>query len=117
MLNHLIKITVPSTSNVSNPDQALATKWVDAALTMLATLFGGATALPGVGSYMADNGQLIKENVTVVYSYTNDDGMRNSRNKVIEFALNMGKAMGQECIMVEIDNVATLINTRAAQVA
>jgi hypothetical protein len=102
-LSKKVAIYVPSTINVS--EHIDNSKYVEHALFLLSSLFGGATSTNNVGGYVAQNGELITENVTVVYAYCSDSSY-NEENllKIKEFCEFLKIKMGQECIGIEANN-------------
>jgi len=115
MLNRRIAVYIPSTvkGNVPAP-VALVEKWVKAAKVKLATLFGGFTATPGQGGWFSPEHGLIEEAVTIVASFTDDDGIRKHSEAVREFALLVAVAMEQEAVSVQIDNGLEFISPTPA---
>lgn len=102
-LKHRVAVYVPSTTNVNvRLDERTALEWENSALTLLSTLFGGATAMPVRGGWVTNEGTLVTENVTIVYAFVNDL-TTDSLLKVREFVLRMKVALGQEAVAVEID--------------
>lgn len=97
-----VKIYVPSTVNV---DQATdTTAWVDKALSFLSVEFGGSTASKALGAWVATNGQLIKENVTLVVAFANSSQLESSIERVYDFCLQMKSELSQEAIALEVNN-------------
>jgi hypothetical protein len=68
-LSKRVAITVPSTVNVDQSGGSLQKEWVDRVLEKLSGLFGGATAIPGVGAWVSDVKGLVKEDVVIVHSF------------------------------------------------
>lgn len=103
MNNHKIGIVIPSTVNV-NETASLETVgiWIKSAKVQFAEIFGGFTSYNAVGGWMSAQG-LVEEPVTVVASFTNDDGL-NRLNEVKAFAAQMGRALSQEAVAVEVDH-------------
>ncbi|MGG1573922.1 DUF3574 domain-containing protein [Fictibacillus sp. NRS-1165] len=66
-LDDVVKIYVPSTYDVDQPIDN--TPYVNRSLETFSKMFGGATAIEGTGAWIGDNDQLIKEKVTIVYSF------------------------------------------------
>ena len=67
MIDSKVSVTVPSTVNVGQQaSQIMVDAVVDQTLQTLSELFGGATAIPAKGAYVAEDGTLIKEDVIVV---------------------------------------------------
>ncbi len=104
MLQHKVAIIVPTTVNASEeaPKQ-LVNHWVQAAKLKFANLFGGFTTFKALGGWMSEQHGLIEEAVTVVSSFTNEDGLR-FVDDVRDFAARMAEAMGQEAVGVELDH-------------
>lgn len=102
-----VKIYVPSTINVNeNIDNS---EWVDKALSLLSTEFGGATSTKALGAWVAQNGQLIKENVTLVFAYANQDKLEQKIESIYDFCLLMKVALSQEAIALEVNGDMYLV--------
>ena len=103
MLSRRITFYVPSTQNVGQP---LPKKERKALVTRIARVFcetfGGATATDGTGYYTANNGDLIRENVTLVTSY---HALETSEALaiVIPLAQSIKSEYGQESIAIETE--------------
>ena len=63
-----VAIFVPSTFGESSADPALIARIIDQALVELSSVNGGATVTNGIGAWIASDGKLIKEEVTIVSS-------------------------------------------------
>ncbi|MED1781754.1 DUF3574 domain-containing protein [Brevibacillus fortis] len=102
-LSHVVKIYVPSTMNGSTPvtDEVHA-KYVDQSLTKFSNLFGGATAISGTGGWVDDNKKLIKEKVTIVYSFA-EKLDNQALDEVVAYAKQLKKDMTQSAISLELD--------------
>lgn len=103
MLSKRISLYVPSTQNVGKPlpagkHEALVTE----VAKQFSKAFGGATATSGEGFYTADNGELIREHVTIVTSY---HGLETSEALaiVIPIAQVIKYRYGQESIALETE--------------
>lgn len=114
MLNHQIKIYVPSTINGNQPATDLAACHVENALSVFAKIFGGATAIQAIGAYISQTLGLIKEPVTIVYSFTDDKTAADSIPRVMELARLICLNMRQECVSVELDNELIFVNNKQA---
>lgn len=109
MLHHKIAIIIPSTVNGNEPaPRQLVNQWLKAAKLKFANLFGGFTSHVANGGWVSDQHGLIEESVTVVSSFTNEDGLR-FLDDVKEFAARMAESMGQEAISVEVDHTLEFI--------
>jgi hypothetical protein len=114
MLNHRISIFIPSTVNGNEPAPAdLIARWVKSAKLKFAELFGGFTAHRAVGGWVSPVHGLVEEPVTVVTSFTDDDGL-DRLGEVEEFAATVAEALGQEAVTLEIDNSLQFIEALAA---
>ncbi len=112
-LEHRIAVIVPSTvnGNEAAPNEVVA-KWSKAAKVKFARLFGGFTAHKAVGGWVSAEHGLIEEPVTVVASFTDDDGLI-FLDDVKEFAARMADEMGQEAVSVEVDHQLEFVSPLA----
>jgi hypothetical protein len=65
-------------------------------------MFGGATAIEGNGSWLSDDNQLIKEKVTIVYSFA-EDLDKNKINQVVAYAEYLKEEMKQSSVSLEVN--------------
>lgn len=107
VLENTVKVYVPSTVNV---DKVMVdnSKFVDVALAEMSEAFGGATSQNGVGCWMSERLGLVKENVTIVYSYV-DKLTDDTINKVVGLAEWIKAEMSQEAVAIEINGKGYLI--------
>lgn len=113
-LQHRIAVIVPSTVNANqSASKEVISKWINAAKVKFARLFGGFTAHNAVGGWVSQEHGLIEENVTIVTSYTDEDGLE-FVEMVKEFAAQMAAALGQEVVSVEVDHQLEFISPLAA---
>ncbi|MDF2713505.1 MAG: hypothetical protein K0R28_430 [Paenibacillus sp.] len=102
-LDHVVKIYVPSTVNGSIPiTEEAHGQFVDQALIAFSNLFGGATAIAGNGGWIDGNKNLIKEKVTIVYSFA-DKLDNQSLNDVVAYAKQLKQDLGQSSVSLEVD--------------
>lgn len=99
MLNAFVSVYVPSTKN---GNQALSRVERDTAITHTAVFFsshfGGCTAISGVGFYLSNSGELIREDITIIKAYTeNKDSLNIAR---IE-ANYIKESLSQESVLLE----------------
>lgn len=114
MLSHKIAVYIPSTVNGHEPAPAdLIAKWVKSAKLKFAELFGGFTAHKAVGGWVSPIHGLVEEPVTVITSFTDDDGL-DRLGEVEEFAAAVAEALGQEAVTVEIDNSLQFVGALTA---
>lgn len=99
-LDEVVKIYVPSTYNMDQPIDN--TPYVNQSLETLSKMFGGATAIEGTGAWVADNDQLIKEKVTIVYSFS--EKLNKSKiNEVVAYAKYLKEEMKQSSVSLEVN--------------
>jgi hypothetical protein len=106
-LNHSIGIFVPSTmsvdQNVDNQAQ------VQAALSFLGGLFGGATSSNAEGVWQSTDGNLVVEQVTIVKTFVSKKALEQYLDDVIGFATQLKKDMRQEAVAIDVDNQLILV--------
>lgn len=101
-LSSSVKIYVPSTIDVNQSFDS--PEWIDKTLKFLASCFGGSTATKALGAWVSTNGELVKERVTVVFSYASQPDLETNIDEIYNFCLTMKKALGQEAIALEVNN-------------
>jgi hypothetical protein len=99
-LDEVVKIYVPSTYDVDQPIDN--TPYVNRSLETFSKMFGGATAIDGTGAWVSDDEKLIKEKVTIVYSFA-DDLNKKSTNAVVAYAKTLKEEMKQSSISLEVN--------------
>ncbi|WP_225985489.1 DUF3574 domain-containing protein [Priestia endophytica] len=99
-LDNVVKIYVPSTYNIDEPIDNK--KYVDQSLEKFSNMFGGATSVDGTGAWIGDNKKLVKEKVTVVYSFA-EKLDKDKMNKVVEYAKHLKNDMKQSSVSLEIN--------------
>ena len=80
--------------------------WVDEALSVLGTLFGGATAFPqgrGVWRDDAQGGKLLFDEPVVIQCYTSEQTVERQASKLREFLDRMGREAKQGAIGLVVD--------------
>ena len=109
-----IEMYVPT---VDGDGQALpleiAYRWRDHVAHTLTELFGGCTCVQASGYYRNTKGNVVMEDVNVVYSYTenvNMTMMNLSHHRVIELAKRLCAGLRQECVLVVYDGKAEFVN-------
>lgn len=81
--------------------------WVEEALNVLATLFGGATAFPkgrGIWRDDAQDGRLLFDEPVVIQCYTSGPMLEEHMQPLSEFLHRMGREARQGAIGLVIDN-------------
>jgi hypothetical protein len=102
-----VKIYVPSTININQSFDSQ--EWIDKTLSFLSQEFGGSTASKALGAWLSSKGELVKENVTMVFSYANQSQLEQSIDKVYDFCLDMKAKLSQEAIALEVNNELYLV--------
>lgn len=97
-----VQVYIPSTINVSQPSEN--DSWINRALDLFSEEFGGATTTNGFGAWKAEDGQRVKERITLVFSYATQIQLANSIDKIYQFCQDMKKALCQEAISLEVNN-------------
>lgn len=100
-LSHKVTIYVPSTVDVNK--KTSNKKQVDKMLTEFSQMFGGATSTKALGCWTTEAGKLVKESVTLVYSYCNDIQLESNIQAVIKLAEDLKVEMNQEAISLEVN--------------
>jgi len=95
----LVVLFVPSADRAGNPIAHQAT-WVDAALSCLGKLYGGATAYPKARGVWRDDergGTLIMDEPVVIHCYTTPEDVEKEENLVAlgAFCRRMGRETNQ----------------------
>ena len=106
-----IEMYVPT---VDGDGQALpleiAYRWRDHVAHTFTELFGGCTCVQASGYYRNTKGNVIMEDVNVVYSYTEKEQADLSHRRVIELAKRLCAGLRQECVLVVYDGKAEFVN-------
>ena len=102
-----VKIYVPSTFELDKNFDT--TEWINKTLSLLANEFGGSTSSKALGAWLSNKGELVKEEITLVFSYATQDKLELSIDRIYEFCLDMKKNLAQVAIALEINNELYLI--------
>jgi len=110
MLNKKVAIYIPSTTNhnVTASAEQIG-KWTQSAKILLANLFGGFTATTGQGGYVSQKHGLIEESVTIVASFTDENGLT-KMPEIRALARQIANDMKQEAVSVEFAGTLELIS-------
>jgi len=104
-----VALYVPSTTNVNETlDSNTADQVTNRVLRFFGEMFGGATGIPARGSWVSESGELVIEQVTIVYSFT-DNLTKENLVSVHEFALRLKAELKQESISVEVNGVLAFV--------
>lgn len=99
-LEDVVKIYVPSTYDVDQPIDN--TPYVNKTLEKFSGMFGGATAVDGTGAWLSDDEQLVKEKVTIVYSFAEDLDKKKIK-QVVDYARALKEEMKQSSVSLEVN--------------
>lgn len=99
-LKEKVSIYVPSTYAVNV--KILNDKYVQKVEMELASIFGGATSMETTGSYVANNGTLVREKINLVYAFAEKIG-NEEIDKILTICEWLKLEMVQECIALEIN--------------
>lgn len=101
---HRVALYVPSTIDIDKklPPESAA-RAVNATMRLLSRLFGGATAMPANGAWLASNGELVIENVTIVYAFAAELSA-DAMNEIRYYASAMRRVLGQDAIALETNS-------------
>ena len=101
-LSNEIAVFVPSTIGSAPANQELVASVVDQALIELSAINGGATATAGTGAWVASDGTLIKETVTIVSSNCGEVTMQTLRT-LAKLRRLVRQTMQQEAVTVKVN--------------
>ena len=96
-----VSIYVPSTNDVDVPVDN--SEQVKSVIAELSELFGGATASNALGGWVCENGKLLLERVTVVYSFCSSEKLDEYAERIIGICERLKKEMSQEAVTLEIN--------------
>jgi len=116
-LRNTIKLYVPGTTNVNQQNKAEQEKQVEKVMMNMAKWFGGATAMPAEGAYIAQDGSLVREPIIIVIAFGDDNAMSLHTSKVISLARQIAVEMNQESVSVEVDGGLIFISQSVAAAA
>ena len=105
--SHSFRIYVPSTVSVDRPVDSSAA--VSGCLSFLSSRFGGATAIDASGAWVSESAGLVRENVTICYSFCGLRAFLRGRRAVLAYAKDLRDEMKQECVSIEIDGRLYLV--------
>jgi len=106
-LSGQIRIYVPST--IKTKESFDSTAWVNDTLSLLSKEFGGATSTIALGAWVSAQGELIKENITMVFAYAPQDKLEKSIETIYDFCISMKLSLKQESIALELNGEMYLL--------
>ena len=103
-------VYIPNQDRDGNPVEQR--KWVDAALQLLSSICGGATAMPPIrGAWLNDaTGNLVVEEPVLVYSYIEPDAFASRLNEVVSLVHEIGRQTRQGQMAIEFNQTFYLID-------
>ena len=105
-----VSVYVPSTMDVNKPVDN--TEKVLEIIKKLSTIFGGATASNAFGGWVAQNGEVVTEKVTIVYAFCSSEQLSENIDTVYGICLDLKKSMKQEAITLEINGQVKFISQK-----
>ncbi len=106
-MENKVSIYVPSTVNVNQ--RINNKKQVMAIIKQMSLLFGGATSYKCTGGWVADNSDIVTEQINIVYSFCDKKSLKDNLSKVINICQQIKKDMKQEAVTLEVNGKATFI--------
>lgn len=106
-LQSKVSIYVPSTINVN--EQTDNTEQVRQIIGELSDYFGGATASKAVGGWRCADGQIVVEDVTIVYAFCTDEQLQEHIHDILAICERLKREMSQEAITLEINGQVKFI--------
>jgi hypothetical protein len=100
-LDSKVAIYVPTTVDVNQ--WADTSKQVHNCLAFLASLFGGSTSSKAEGFWVSQEKGEVKEEITIVYAYCTKKALKQERERILNFCLNMKEILRQETIALELE--------------
>lgn len=102
-LDDVVKIYIPSRDSNSNslPEGQHAAN-VDQTLEIFSNMFGGATAIDGQGAWVNDDSKLVKEDVTIVYSFASKLNNK-TIDEVVAYAKKVKTDLNQSSVSLEVN--------------
>lgn len=107
ILSHSIGVLIPTRDSHGNKfdPQAMILEISE----LFVRLYGGYSIYPGIGGWLNGNGELIREDILKLESFSTSFGFEPNLKKVIIFILNLKVKYQQEMMAVIIDGCLYLI--------
>lgn len=108
MLDRTVAIVVPSKTRTG---ALIRHHEAECSLVLgtLARMFGGATAVEGLGAYVMPSGEAMFERVSTVTSYASAADIEKNRDALGTFARDLCLTLQQDAIALVIDGTLTLV--------
>ena len=109
MMNCKVALTVPSTTGINKPAKKLSAEYVKKAEWLFAVMFKGFTSLAGKGGWMSKDFGVVVEDITIVSASTTKAQLASAIASLKLLALEIKRAMNQECVALEVNGTLYLI--------
>lgn len=106
-LDNKVSIYVPSTMNVN--DVCDNTEYVRNTIKQLSLWFGGATASKAIGGWVSAAGEVVVEDVTIVYSFCTSERLQDHAHDIVALCQSIKHDMQQEAVTLEINGQVQFI--------
>lgn len=106
-LKSKITVYVPATVDVNK--EIDNTAQVERVARMLSAAFGGATASPVAGYWVADDNSLVREHTTMVFTYCDTAAAEKYIDDVVTLCYELKQEMSQEAIALEYNGAMYFI--------
>lgn len=100
-LDHQVKIYIPSKTKEG---KRIKNRNIPHYQSAIASIFGGGTSYKAEGIWKNSAGELMQEKITVIQSYTTQEGLGNGMEKLLNLLQDMKIALNQETISLEVNN-------------
>ena len=104
-----VAVYVPGTAGPATDDAELSERMTTETAARLSELFGGATITEASGAWMSEAFGLIREQVKIVYSFTDAETLNRHAAEILEIVQHVKSEMAQEAVSVEINGALYLI--------
>lgn len=101
-LDHNIKLYIPSTIDIDKKIDT--TIYINEALQLFSSEFGGATSYDAIGAWSSQTLGLVTESVRIIESYATREQIEKSLILIIRYAQKLKTELHQEAISLEYDN-------------
>ena len=114
MLAARYAVYVPGTRNTNQTlTENERKEWTLGVIRRMSYVFGGATAQEGLGGWVTQDGELVLENVNIVYSYTENKTAENEI-AVRSIAAWLAAELKQEAVTIETPDGLDFVSAVAA---
>lgn len=105
-----IEVYVPTVGGDGQPlPLEIAYRWRDHVAHAFTELFGGCTCVNASGYYRNMFGNIVMEDVFLVYAYTANEQASLGYSRVVTLAKRLCEGLRQECVLIVFDGEAEFI--------